>query len=467
MALKRLFKILIAGYVALSAAYSCNKVNTEAGAYLSEVEIVDCENALRIPFNLTFSKACSYQVEYWKKGEPAAVFKTKVRPSSENHVAVMFLYPATEYEYRFVIFDGDRTISTDKAAFITGRLPIDIPQFEVDGSYPAREIPGYVFQMEATTPGYVTFCDTDGNVVWYEKMEKAVRQAYFDIGSGTIAMNLGFKTGESSSFQRLGEKIVVMDLEGKRLIDCSSSEETVEYPHHEIRQMPHGRLLMLHNVVRKFDMTSQGGSAGQDVYGEGFTIFSEGFHKDWTWDCFTELDPIVDSYLFDMGSFSDLLHANSVAWDENGDFYFTVNHLSELWKIDGKTGEVLYRVGPHGNMKMSEDAYADGLHAAVPLAADRVLCLDNGRGKSISRAVIYEMDTNAGTATLALSVPLPQELSSRDRSNVCISGDGSMLCFCSTQGRATVFEDLNGNILKVLRRTQISYRAYYYESIEY
>lgn len=65
MHLNRTFKLLIAGYAALIAAYSCNKENAETGSdYLSEVEIEECENALRIPFNLTFRKECSYQVEY-------------------------------------------------------------------------------------------------------------------------------------------------------------------------------------------------------------------------------------------------------------------------------------------------------------------------------------------------------------------------------------------------------------------
>lgn len=460
--------MLIAGYAALIAAYSCNKENTEADIYLTKMEIEECENALRVPFSLSFSKECSYQVEYWKKGEPQSVSRTRIHPSSDNHVTVMFLYPATEYNYQFVIYDGGRTFRTKKASFITGRLPIGAPVFEVDGSYPSVEIPGYIMQFEAKSPGYVTFCDTDGDIVWYERMESAIRTAYFDMGSGTIAMDLGFKFGESSSFQRVAEKVVVMDLEGRRLIDKAASEETVAFPHHETVQMPGGRLLMLHNVARRFDMTSQGGSVEQEVYGEGFTIFSEGFHKEWSWDCFTELDPVRDTYLFDSGSFSDLIHANSVSWDDKGNFYFTANHLSELWKIDGTTGEVLYRVGPNGNMKMSEEDYADGLHASVPLAEDKVLCLDNGRGKGISRAVIYEMDTKAGTAKVTLSVPLPSsELSSRDRSNVTLSKDGKMLCFCSTQGRATVFEDLEGNVLKVLRRTQISYRAYYYETIDY
>lgn len=468
MQLKKTFKLLIAGYAALIAAYSCNKENTGADIYLAKAEIEECENALRIPFNLTFNKECTYQVEYWKKNAPESVFRTKIRPSSEKHVAVMFLYPATEYNYQFVVYDGGKAFRTDKAAFITGRLPLDIPEFEVDPSYPAQEIPGYIMQMEATSPGYVTFCDTDGNIVWYERMELAIRQAYFDMPSGTIAMNLGFKYGEGGKLQRVGEKIVVMDLEGRRLIDRKATEETIDLPHHEIKQMPDGRLLMLYNVVKKFDMTSQGGKADQDVYGEGFSILSDGFHKDWSWDCFTELDPVRDDYLFDRGSFNDLIHANSVSWDENGDYYFTSNHLSELWKIDGKTGEVLYRVGPNGNMSMSEEDYADGLHASVPLAPDKVLCFDNGRGQGISRAVIYEMDTKARTAKVTLSVPLPSsEMSSRDRSNVTLSKDGKMLCFCSTQGRVAAFEDLEGNVLKVLRRSQISYRAYYYETIDY
>lgn len=459
----------VAGCAALLAAQSCTKVSLTAEDFISSVEFAKCDNALRVPIDLTFNKPCFYQVEYWAKDAPQKKYSTRKFQSldGKGHLCVMFLYPTTTYEYCLVVDSDGTEYRSGTSAFITGALPVDIPDFNLSYSYPNTEIPGYIMQMEAKTDGYLTFCDTDGNIVWYEKMEDAIRQAYYDPESRTVAMNLGFKTGQNSKFQRLGAEIVLMDLEGNRIIDMPSSPQTIDLPHHEIKQMPDGNLLFLHNVVKKFDMTSRGGSAEEEVYGEGFSIVTKDFRTIWTWDCFRELDPVNDEYLYDNGSYSDLIHSNSVAWDDKGHYYMTSNHLSELWKIDAGTGDVLYRLGPNGNIKIDEDCFANGLHAAVVLGEDKILCLDNGRDTGVSRALVYEINAASRTAHVSLNVAIPAELSSRDRSNVCLSKDGKMLYFGSTQGRAGIFTDLDGNVLKVITRKQISYRSYYYEDIEY
>jgi hypothetical protein len=144
-----------------------------------------------------------------------------------------------------------------------------------------------------------------------------------------------------------------------------------------------------------------------------------------------------------------------------------MNRINQLWKIDGATGKVLYRVGPDGNVAMNQEDYASGLHAAEPLAPDKVLCLDNGSDIAQSRAVIYEIDPVAMSAKATLSVRIPTEYSSTDRSNVQLIKDSSMLMFGMTLGRANVFTDLNGNLLKVITRTGISYRSYYYDDVIY
>jgi len=381
---------------------------------------------------------------------------------------IMFIYPKTSYEYQVVISgDGGKEFRSDIFQFTTGSLPIGIPEYEVSGSYASQAIPGYIIQWQATKPGYVTFCDTDGAVVWYEVLEMAPRQVTYDEATRTISMTLGFKVSSSGPFQRMCTKIVVMDLEGNRSIDIASAQENIEWPHHEIKRMPDGNIAILHGVTKVFDLTTIGGEANTTIYGDGITIVTPQMEKVWTWDCFTELDPLEDDYLDAVTRKNDLIHANSISWDEKGNIYFTSNYLNELWKIDRATGKVLYRVGDYGNITLPENGHASGLHAAEPQAEDLVLCLDNGSDKGISRAIMYKIDTVAKSASVELSVSIPSELSSRDRSNCHFSRDKKMLFFGSTMGRCNVFTDLEGKVLKVLKRTGISYRSYYYETVEY
>ena len=471
MGIKRLFKTILAGYAALVAAYACNKpVQPDIEDFLSDVRIVDCENALRIPFELSFSQPCSYRIEYWQKSNPEIKGNTRTFESTDGHgkATVMFLYPETEYEYQVAIESAGEVFRTDPEVFITGKLPEGMPEYTVDGNYPSTVIPGYVFQWQATNPGYVSFCDTDGNIVWYEILEMAARQVTFDPATRTIVMLLGFKTSQNDpKFQRWCKKIVVMDLEGNRSFDAETSEANIDTPHHEIKRMPDGNIAILHSVVKNCDLTAMGGEADTPVYGDGITIVTPDFQKVWEWDIFGELDPERDDYLDAVLRKNDLVHANSIGWDEKGNIYFTLNHLNELWKIDRTTGKVIYRVGDYGNIALAEADHACGLHAAEPLNEDEVLCLDNGSANQKTRAIIYKVNPVAKSATVTLSVPIPEELSSRDRSNAMLSRDGQMMFFGSTLGRCNVFTDLQGNVLKVLSRTGISYRSYYYETVEY
>lgn len=476
----RFIKLLILGYAAIFTAYSCNK-ELQIGDYISSVETLDeRDNALRVPIEITFSRSCLYQVEYWQKDNPSVCGTTSVRETAggREKVTVMFLYPDKEYEFRVLAGSMVQAYSTDTYSFKTGSLPIGIPEYTVSDAYPHSDIPGYVFQWQATTPGYVSFCDTDGNIVWYEVLEMAARQVTFDQETRTISMLLGFKTSQNDyKFQRWCSKIVIMDLEGKRLFDEETSESNIDTPHHEIKRMPDGNIAILHSVVKKFDLTPVGGRPDTEVYGDGITIVSPDFsQKLWEWDVFGELDPVRDEYLeimtynerFDYYPRQlDLVHANSIGWDDKGNIYFTLNHLNELWKIDRATKKVLYRVGDYGNIDLAEADHACGLHAAEPQSEDKVLCLDNGKSGEQSRAVIYDVNPVSKSATVSLSVAIPAELSSYDRSNAMLSRDGRMMFFGSTMGRCNVFTDLDGNVLKVLKRTGISYRSYYFETVEY
>ena len=464
--MKRLFYLI--GIVMLLVA--CQKEQSSA-TFLAGVQVREAANALRIPIDLSFGKPCSYQVEYWQKEAPSISGTTGVYESAGGHesVTVMFVYPNTVYEYRVKIMADGKEYYSGTEEFRTGSIPVGVPEYTLASTYPTQPIPGYIMQFQASEPGYITFCDTDGKVVWYEKVELAVRQASYDPATKTLAMNLGFKYGETNQqFYRLAKKIVVMDLEGNRSVDIETGPDNVEFAHHEIKRMPDGNYAMLCNVTKEFDLTSLGGKANTTVYGDGLKIMTPDFKRVlWEWDCFSELNPLTDSYLDPVTKSTDLIHANSIGWDSEGNLYYTINHLSELWKIDRTTGKVLYRVGEHGNLNMDEKFYASGLHAAEPLSPNKVLCLDNGTEDGVSRAIVYEANADAGVARASLSVRFPAEFCTRNRGNVQLIRDGSMLFFGSTTGYACVFTDLDGNVLKVLKRTGVSYRSYYFEKIEY
>ena len=465
-----IFSFLMCLAILCQALFSCGWEEADepvAQDYLTAVSIFSTDNALRYRVSLTVKKDFRYRLCYKASVDSGWM----VTPWSETAVSttrtLMFLYPETEYEwYVEMETEGSAVLSSELQTFRTSALPPEVPVYTVtvDNGGPDT---GYLLQWQATSPGYLTFCDMQGKVVWYEVFDQAVRHVHFDPERGEFAILTGFREGVGSrKFQRLCDRILLVNLEGERLIDWVASEENVPYPHHDIKLTKDGNLLIFNNVIRNFDLSPLGGNADEPVWGEGFTVISREGKVLKSWDVFGEIDPVRDTWLDAVELSYDLLHGNSVATDERGDYYITLNRHSELWKIDGGSGRVLYRVGEHGNVDLHAAYPVGGLHSAVPLAPDKVLCYNNGGGDNpSSRAQIYHVDPAAGEAWLDLDVAVAPEYSSADRSNVELLPGGEMLMFASTLARACTFTDLEGRVLKVIRRTGIAYRSHYFAAI--
>ena len=415
------------------------------------------DNCLRIPVSISFSRDCRYCIEYWRDG--GDVERTRTRTSEGGRVdeTLMFLYPETTYTFRVAATSGEETVYSPEGQFTTGSLPFDVPQYRVSVKDASRTFPGLLLQSSAGNTGFVTFCDTDGAVVWYERFEEAVRQVTFDEKSGTLLVNLGFRFDSNGDLQRVASKTVMLDLYGRRIFEKVSGDGYFDYPHHEIVRMEDGNILALHNTTKMFDLSVKGGQDNTEVFGEGISIFTPEGETIWDWDCFGSLDILNDQTVNPVKNAKDLMHANSVCWDTEGNLYISYNKQNEIWKIRKSDGKLLYRAA----------CDTDGIHSLVSLGPDKLLCLDNGKSAGQSRAVIYGIDPSTGIPETLFSVAFPREYCSINRSNVVYRPDIDLLIFSSTVRLAAVFTDLEGNVLRVLERNEISYRAYYYDSVQY
>ena len=463
---RTLYSILLA--ITLLLAYACHKPDNGAGQYIKEVKCSNVkDNSLRVSIDTKFNQDCEYSISYWPKDDPSKAFKTKARHSEglEGNDVLLYLYPESTYCFTIQI-EGTDAEPAGPFEFQTYSLPEDLPKYSVtEGA--GNRVPGYFFQTQITSAGYVMISDTDGRVIWYQYVDQPTRQFDFGDEDGVIWILTGFKYGYNSELNRMIKRILCIDLFGNVLHEWSVIDNEIDLPyaHHDIRRMPDGNIAVVSNFTREFDMTALGGEPGTTLWGDGFAIFNTKGEVLRTWDIFGTVDPLNCSYIDPVKYPLDLVHANSVNWDSEGNFYMTFNHSSQLWKIDSKTGKVLYRVGPEGNVALDESGFSQGLHAAVPLAPDRVLCLDNGEQRKSSRAIIYNIDPVAMTATVDMSVNIDQVYSSQNRSNVELVANGTMLMFGMTESRYVVFTDLEGNVLKAIHREDMSYRTHYLEKL--
>jgi arylsulfate sulfotransferase len=467
--MKRMKFSLILFLVLIIGVSSCTKELTGEVAPGELIESITASveenNALRVDVSIEFKHKVDYQITYWKEGDESEKRTTlsKNSDSDGSSATLIFLEPAIKYNFEVQANTGNAHTTSDIYAFTTGSLPSDAPVYTLEVDNMTQDLKGYIMQISGNTPGYITFCTTKGTIVWYEDMGEPVRVAYFDTLTNTISCLIGIPSPDY--FYRLADKIILTDLYGNRILDRSVSADWIAYPHHEIRRMPNGNIIVVENVVDTFDLSAYGGSTTEPVWGDGYVIMDAAGNIKERWNCFSELNPQNDASI--MSKKTDWLHANSVNWDSDGNLYMTYNKISELWKIDYTTKKVLYRVGKKGTVTLDAAGYATGLHAPVPISPDYVLCLDNHGGTDGgSRALIYSVNTSSKTADVPLSMSYPLKYSTADRGNVEKIND-DLLMFGSTLGYATVFTDMDGNILRVIRRLNISYRSNYFSDINF
>lgn len=456
-------KLLCGAILILAGAVSCNRDDGEIspGEVFKSVDVkVADDNALRMEVAIEFKKSASYEIEYWKEEAPEKRFRTRSREAAGAETAkLILLEPDTRYLFRIHARCGDGYTSTDTYAFRSGMLPGNIPECTLSKDDLQDDPAGYILMCKRDEPGFITLCDTRGTIVWYESVPKGVRVATYDPDTGTILAIVGSSPLKSYA----GTGILMLDLAGNRLLE----KEIVEmHPHHDIRRMPDGNIILVNYVPKTFDLSACGGSSEETVWGDGYSILDPQGNVLESWDCFAELDPREDPNI--MKTKGDWLHANAVNYDSEGNLYMTFNKISQLWRIDPDNGNVLYRVGADGNVDIDERFIPDGLHSPYPLDRDRVLVLDNGKsgGDRLTRALIYEIDPTAMSATASLEVPLPAEYGSQNRSNACFIDDHLML-FGSSGAKAAIFTDLDGNVKRVIQCDFLPYRAEYIQNLTY
>lgn len=446
--------------------------NEEEGGEVTPAELIRSikvaaqnDNALRIDVHLEFKKEASYQIEYWKAGDETSGRLTQFSaPVTSDKCTLVLLKAQSDYNFRVHVRAGAQSTSSDIYKFTTGVIAARVPVPSLLEDKIAQPLPGYLLLTKNDKPGVVIMTDTEGEVVWYQLFEAPIRVATFDALTNTISCIIG-----PNSIQPFaGSRIFVMDLYGKVLLDKNVEALT---PHHEIKRLPDGDFLLVRFVAQKFDLTAQGGGKEETVFGDGLMVMDIQGNIKWEWDCFGEMNPADDPNIMgkiemlQMNYRDDWLHANSADRDEEGNYYITFNWTSELWKIDGKTKKVIYRLGKKGNVDMPQEAYMEGVHCVTALSKNQVLVFDNGQQTHLSRGLTFTVNDASRKAELTHNITLPSEYGSPFQGSVeRISED--LYLFGPTMSNSILFMNAQGDILRSFKTMSQTYRTQYIAKIE-
>lgn len=451
--------------------FSCQKEddhNSTQGTISTFGVSLSPTNYLRAEVRATFSTQTSYHIAYWETANPEQVKYTDTYQAiGSTQRTLLLLKPDTDYSCQIITEAGDKSVvKTFKTKSVEAFLPNAILLKEEL----SEKIEGYLLANNRNSK-HIYLMDMNGNVVWYEPVADTPAVVNYDPHSQRFYMLTDAPSEGLFVFN--AKKLKVIDLLGNLTLekDFSTIPELQNcHVHHECRPMPNGNIGLVTYIDKTVDLSTKGGSQSDTIRGDGFVIMNSKGEITYQWSCFDYLNPVEYPTINSKKVREDWIHANSIDQDSEGNYYMTTNRDSELWKINGRTGELIYRVGEKGTITPTTHYVSHGIHCAIVQAPDEVLVIDNAReNKSTgSRALIYKVNPTTKTVSVPTEVALPKGNFSATRSNVQLIGKQSVLFALSSSKQVLITNrSTTAQIQRHLQLPYTFYRVQYISTIKY
>ena len=344
-------------------------------------------------------------------------------------VPVLGLLPARAYTLTPVAFAAGNSTLGESLAFTTDTLPSDLPRYAATGTDPS---PGYVV-FAAGVFGLVI--DNSGRVVWYRRFPNK------GPGLNFIAQPNGrFTARPPSEATVLGHWVEVDPLGSvTRELGCARD---LQPRLHDLIGERDGSYWLLCDETRDMDLSPEGGVQHALVTGTVVQHLSASGDVLFDWSPFDHF-AITDGNPDDRrGPLVNWTHGNAFDFDTDGNLIVSFRNLSEVTKIDARTGNVMWRLGGRRNEFTFADGSAPmfaGQHSARAAAPGALMLLDNIGDPTASRAEWYTIDEGTRTARLVRSAGTPGVITLIGGSMQSLPGGRTLVSF-GTAGRVEEYD---------------------------
>jgi hypothetical protein len=320
-----------------------------------------------------------------------------------------------------IVATASRDTRGDYAVFHTER-DFHPPAIDVDTPPAKGTSPGYIFltprAADARRPSGPTILDSQGRIAWFFPLPGRVSS---DLKPQVLNGKPVLTWGERDPVKAPPDifeippkhlYFTVADQSYKPFLRVRVVGEGLGTDMHEfvITKRNTALLLGFHVVAR--DLSTVGGSTtGRIVDSIVQEVDLKSGKVVFNWSALEHI-PMSDS-IFPLPQSDnpwEAYHANSIAETSDGNLLVSMRHTSAIYKIDRKTGRVLWTLGgKSSDFEMGPGTEFDYQHDAQPLGDGRVLLFDNGasftdRRSRFSRLKVVELDGAAKTATLVTDV---------------------------------------------------------------
>lgn len=235
---------------------------------------------------------------------------------------------------------------------------------------------------------------------------------------------------------------------------------------HEFRITPENTALMLVYQFTRRDLRRWGGGRRQQVVDsivQEIDIPTGRVLFEWHSLGQVGLGESVEAVPQSVNKEHDYFHVNSVDKDADGNYLVSARHTSAVYKISGRTGQVIWRLGgKKSDFRLGKGASFHKQHDARFQDDGTIRILDNSdeAHRHRTRSIVLRLDEKAKTASLVREVGHGKLFASTQANSQPLP-NGNLLIEWGSQGRVTEHDAAGRAILDVeLPDGYDSYRGY-------
>ena len=400
--------------------------------FLSATAAPGAHNVLSALVSVRARHADSASVRYRPVGASgmASITTPMVPLAGESAtIPVLGLEPAARYVMEVLAHGAGGVASTTLPEQGTGALPADLPRYTAGGADPS---PGYVTFAAGR---YALVIDNSGRVVWYRRFPDGAGLNFMAQPTGRYTIRPPTPaTGDIEPWLELDPSGEVT-----RTFGCAGG---LSSRLHDVLLAPDGSHWILCDETRTIDLTASGGVADAQVTGTVVQHVARGGELLFQWSPFGQFD-ITDIPLAERAVRNvNWTHGNALDLDADGNLVLSFRNLSEVTKIDVRTGAIIWRMGGRRNQFAFVDAASPAFarqHSARAHAGG-LLLLDNLGDPAETRAEHYVVDEGARTVRLARSYGSAPPVVTEIGGTVQPLAGGRTLVTFGTAGRVEEFD---------------------------
>lgn len=460
---------------------------TEKNALVSVTLTSPRNTAMYNRVDVSLAKPAPVYVEYTDKSTGKS-FRTRISPADTlHHIDLLLLKANTEYSYN-VIIDNFFKQKSKELTFKTREQSSWLVNHWLTDKRPHDATAlgdGMILLCFGRLPGYMVLIDNEGEVRWYWQVDDIGVRAVSITPQGTfLAMLRPFvkdivddytmtpeqvRNDEHKKPMRRGSigfaggtGLAEVSLTGETIwrVDLNEIHKEKDYQviHHDILMDENHHIHTLYRPTKVAAIPVDGKMVTDTLGGDGIMVIDTlgNVLKTWSvWDVWDiEKDPYIDQYRYDR------FHINGLCFDKDSNYLLSTPIEDQIWKVDAKSGELVWRFGRAGDFKMDTAAYFSFQHSPYIMENGDLMLFDNGLHNHRSGAKAFKLDEESRTAETTINAMLPPNLYTSRMGNAFQLPNGNLLQ-CSSKTGAVVVTDQSGKVLWESTMLYAPYRAVY------